>query len=301
MNGRNRGFALILVIWSLVLLASLATGFSHAVRHETRVAADMSAIARAEATATAALNTTVLALGSSDREARWQADGRTHLIPWPGATVTVRVQSESGRIDINRSPPELLAGLFSQLLTGSDPEALADAVIDWRDKDDIPGPAGAEKEAYSQAGYAYEPSNGAFYSVNELSQVMGFDSAMVETVKPYLTVHSGQPRINAASADLVVLAAIPEVDRATAQAFIEQRESVLAGDGELDYSLLRNGRRYLDTRRGNRLFALDIEVSLVDGLKRRERALVRLDRRQGYSLLARETRPARATPGVAPP
>ena len=45
------GFALILVIWALVLLTSLATGFALAIRHEIRVAGDMASIAQAEATA----------------------------------------------------------------------------------------------------------------------------------------------------------------------------------------------------------------------------------------------------------
>jgi general secretion pathway protein K len=298
LNARRRGFALILVIWSLVLLASLATGFSHAVRQETRVASDLSAIAHAEAAATGALHTAVLALSTASREDRWQTDNQPHAIPWPGASVTVRVRSESGRIDINRAPPELLAGLFSQLFPDSDSASLADALIDWRDKDERPGAAGAEQEAYSQAGYAYGPSNSAFYSVNELSQVIGFNSTMVETAKPYLTVHSRQPRINAISADLVVLTAVPEVDQASAQAFIEQRENALAGDGDLDYSLLSKGRRYLDTRRDNRLYALDLEVRLNDGLMRHEHAVVRLDRRQGYTLLARETRPISKTAEV---
>jgi hypothetical protein len=131
---------------------------------------------------------------------------------------------------------------------------------------------------------------------------MGFNSTIVETAKPYLTVHSRQPRVHAASADLIVLTSIPEVDQATAQAFIEQREDALAGDGDPDYSLLRNGRRYLDTRRGNKLFALEIEVRLDEGLKRSEHAVVRLDRRQGYTLLARETRPVGdATREITPP
>ena len=121
---------------------------------------------------------------------------------------------------------------------------------------------------------------------------------MVETAKPYLTVHSRQPRINAISADLVVLAAVPEVGQDSAQAFIEQREIALAGDGDLDYSLLSKGRRYLDTRRDNRLYALDLEVRLNDGLMRREHAVVRLNRRQGYTLLARETRPISKTAEV---
>jgi general secretion pathway protein K len=289
MNRRKQGFALILVIWSLVLLSSLAGGFAYAVRHEARVAADMESIARAEAIATAVLHTAVLALSNTDPEQRWQADSQTHLIPWPGASSKVRVRSESGRIDLNRAPRELLAGLFSELFADADPNALADAVIDWRDSDDRPEPAGAELNTYIQAGYRYGPPNDPFDSVNELSQVIRFDSEMLARAGDYLTVYSRQPRINAASADLVALAAVPGIDRDKAQEFIAHRERVLAEGGTLDYTALATGRRFLDTRPGGKYLSLDIEVVLDEGLRRREHAVIQLDRARGYRLLARET------------
>ena len=298
MRPQDRGFALILVIWSLVLLSSLAGGFAFAVRHEARVAADMESIARTEAAATAALHTAVLALGTTDREDRWQADTQAHQVPWPAATITVRVQSESGRIDINRSPRELLAGLFSQLFPDADPDALADAVVDWRDRDDRPGPAGAEQDAYIQAGYTYTPPNNAFDSVSELSQVIGFNGEMVDEAGPYLTIYSQQPRINITSAELLVLAAVPGIDRDMAEAFIAQRERVLAQGGTLDHTPLRTGMRYLDTRPSGKFLSLDIEVRLDEGLGRREHAVIRLDRARGYRLLARETRPVSPAPDL---
>lgn len=301
MNRRTRGFALILVIWSLVLLASLAGGFAYAVRHEARVAADMESIARAEAIATAVLNTAVLALSSTDPEQRWQADSQTHLIPWPGATSKIVVRSESGRIDLNRASRELLIGLFSQLFSDADPEALADAVIDWRDSDDRPGPAGAERDAYLSAGYRYVPHNAPFDSVNELGRVIRFDGEMVTMAVDYLTVYSRQPRVNATSADLVVLAAVPGIDRDQAEAFIAHRERILSEGGALDYTALRNGRRFLDTRPGGKYLSLDIEVVLDEGLERHEHAVIHLDRKRGYRLLARETRPVTVEPGGEEP
>lgn len=300
MIAHHRGFALILVIWSLVLLASLATGFAYAVRHQARVAADVADVARAEAAATAALHTMVLTLGMSDREARRQSDIGIHRVAWPQADITVQVKSESGRIDVNRAPRELLAGLFALLLPDANPEALADALIDWRDRDDRPGPAGAEQAAYAEAGYVYGPANTAFYSVNELSQVIGFDSRIVETVRPYLTVYSRQPRLNAASADLIALQAIPGIDQAAAQAFIAQRDNALANGDEVDYTPLRDARRYVNTRPGDRLLSLDIEVRLDDGFRRHEHAVLRLNRRGGHTLLAREARFTAATPEAGP-
>jgi general secretion pathway protein K len=296
MKPRDRGFALILVIWSLVLLSSLAGGFAYAVRHEARVAADIESIARAEAAAVAGLHTAVLSLASSNPADRWQADTRLHEVPWPGAVIKVKVRSESGRIDLNRSPQVLLAGLFAQLFPDGDAEALADAVIDWRDRDDRPGPAGAERDTYVQAGYSYTPKNLPFDSVGELSRVIGFDSAMVARASAHLTVNSHQPRINVASADLLVLAAVPGISRDDAETFVAHRERVLAEGGALDYTALRNGMRYLDKRPGSRFLSIDIEVRLTEGLMRRERAVIRLEPARGYQLLARETRPVGLEP-----
>lgn len=291
MKRRQRGFALVLVIWSLIVLTSLATGFALAVRQEIRVAGDVAAIARAEAVATAALHATALALNSPDPEARWQADTRTHQIPWPDAQVSVRVSSESGRIDLNRAPRELLLGLFEQFSPAETAERLTDALIDWRDRDDEAGPAGAEAREYARAGYRYGPANGPLNSVSELKRVLGFDARIVETVMPYLTVHSRRPRINVLSADLVVLLSVPEMDRETAWTLITERERALAEGGRMDLTAFRSGRRYLEARPNDRILAVDIDVRLDDGLRRRERAVIALNRLRGYLLLARQTRP----------
>lgn len=305
MSRRNstpqKGFAMILVIWSMVMLASLGSGFSLAVRHEVRVASDTADIAHAEAAATAALNTAVLAFGSEDAETRWYSNNEPHQVDWPSASITVRAQSENGRIDLNHAPRELLVGLFEQLYAGTNAQELADAVIDWYDRDDDALQGGSEKRIYSSAGYAYTPPNMPFSSINELSQVIGFDGAMVTRARPYLTVYSFQPRINAASADLVTLSAVPGIDRDEAEAFVAERNRTLAEGGTLDYTALRNGRRYLDTldtRPDHMWLSLDIDVRLTDGLVRREHAVILLNRARGYNLLLRETQPVapEATP-----
>lgn len=293
------GFALILVIWALVMMSSLATGFAYAVRHEIRVAGDLAAIARAEAASTAALHAAVLAISSGEPEERWIADGQAHELAWADATVTVRVQATSGRIDLNSAPRPLLIGLLIQLFPDADHDALADAIVDWRDKDDRPEPNGAEDVEYERAGYAYVPPNRPFHSVNELSQVMGFDSRRMEALMPYLTVHGRRDRIHAATADLITLASIPGIGRAEAGEFIARREIALADGEALDMTPLRRGARYLDSRVDNKSYSLLIQVSLPDGLARRERVELQLQRKDGFSVLAREALPpAIATSGA---
>ena len=295
MKRQSRGFALILVIWALVLLTSLATGFALAIRHEIRVAGDMTSIAQAEATASAALHTTAFMLSIAEPADRWKADNRWRPIPWPDAAVAVRLQSESGKIDINLAPRELLDGLFSQFMSAARSEALTDALLDWRDGDDDPEPSGAEQDAYSRAGYTYGPANASFNSVNELGRVLGFDYRTVEQLKPYLTVYSKRPRINVFGADEVVLMATPGIDRETATQILAQRDRALDEGGRMDIGALRNGRRYLENRPNDRLLSVDIDVRMADGFMRRERAVIRLHRTRGYNLLARETLPVGPT------
>jgi hypothetical protein len=98
---------------------------------------------------------------------------------------------------------------------------------------------------------------------------------------------------------LLVLAAVPGINRSDAETFVAHREHVLAEGGKLDYTALRNGMRYLDTRPGGRFLSIDIEVRLSGGLTRREHAVIRLATPGGYRLLARETHPAGLEPDDA--
>ncbi len=301
MRLHHQGFALILVIWALVLMSSLATGFAYAVRHEIRVAGDLVAIARAEAASAAALHAAVLAISSGEPEERWIADGQAHELVWADATVTIRVEATSGRIDLNKAPRPLLIGLLIQLFPDADHDALADAIVDWRDSDDRPEPNGAEDVEYERAGYAYVPPNRPFHSVNELSQVMGFDSRRMEALMPYLTVHGRRDRIHAATADLITLASIPGIGRAEAEEFIERREIALAEGETLDMTPLRRGARFLDSRIDSKAYSLLIQVSLPDGMTRGERVELEVQRKGGFTVLAREAlSTAIGKPGTAP-
>lgn len=293
---RKRGFALILVIWALVLMVSLASGFSFAVRHELRAAADLETTARAEAAATGALHTAVLKLGDRDPDNVWQADGNRRQVRWPDATIAVTVSSESGRIDINRAPRDVLFGLFAQFFSANQAERLTAALLDWRDNDDRQRPGGAERREYAAIGQR-GPANAPFSSVRELRQVIGFNRQVVEAVAEYLTVYAGTPRIDAASADVVTLLSVPGIDRDAAEQFIAQRDAGSDSDIRNSFRLLRSGSRYLVLGGKSAVLAIDIDVKLDGGFKRRERAVIRLVPSRGYTLMARESVPIVATDG----
>lgn len=292
MPARNQGFALILVIWSLVILLGLGTGFAMAVRHETRVATDTLRSAESDAIAIATRHLAVLALNRQDPDARWIPDGRWRDLRWGEANVTLRLRSESGRIDVNRAPRAVLVGLLELVAPTGDPEALADTLIDWRDRDDRPSPSGAEAEDYRAAGLDYGPANRPLVSVNELSRVLGFDDEMIDALRPYVTVHSRRPRVNAMSAEPTVLAALPGIDSITAEQFVQLRDAALDGGENPPLTMLKEGRRFVEMHLDNRVVAMDIVVTLPDKTRQAEQLVIALGRNGSYTLLARETRPS---------
>lgn len=266
MHRRNRGFALVLVIWSLVIMLGLSAGFAMAVRHETRVAHDLVDMTRLDATAIAARNLALLALNRQDAEQRWRPDGETRTIQYDGMQIAVRVRSETGRIDLNRAPRQVIVGLIEQLAPERDPQALADAMIDWRDRDDRRSEYGAEQDDYRNAGRGYTPPNQPFRSIHELGQVLGFDAELARLMRPYVSVHSQRPRINAMSAEAVVLAAIPDVDLPTAEQFVFARAQAIRAGTPPPVDMLRGGRRFIEMRLDVRTLLMDIAVLPDDGL-----------------------------------
>lgn len=291
MTRRTRGFALILTIWAMLLLSGLAASLAFAVRVETQAAIAVVDQLRGEAIVEAGIRRAILALAAATPTARWLTDGRRYPIRWPGAKLSVRLRSESGKIDLNFAPAELLGGLFRTVLDDDiDSEALASAVIDWRDRDQHSSVRGAEAPAYVSAGRDYVPADGPLMSVAELGQVLGFTSNMVERLRPYVSVHSRRPRVDALAADAVVLGAIPGIDADTARRFVEQRDNSMNQGDKIDFSILDGGRRYLEFRPTASVLEITSTAQLDSGASAQRVAVVRVRPGSGrYQILLQQS------------
>ena len=103
-------------------------------------------------------------------------------------------------------------------------DRLTQAIIDWRDQDELPRLNGAEREEYEQAGAPVLPANRPFAEVSELKYVLGMTKEIFEQMEPYLTtVSSGRINVNAAPEP--VLAALPGFTPTTVAAVLRNRES----------------------------------------------------------------------------
>lgn len=227
-HGHEAGVALLLVLWVLLLLTAIALSFSYSTRVGVQSTQNLIELARLKTLANAGVQRAIHELLRTDAE-RWQADGREHTFSLDDARIVVVLRDEAARIDLNAAPDALLASLLrSAGLDAQTADALLDAILDWRDPDDLPRPLGAEREQYEAEGLEHVPANAPFTEVSELLWVRGITPALYRRLAPALTVHSGQAGIDSRVAERVVLMALPNVVEEDVDAFLATRAQLLA-------------------------------------------------------------------------
>ena len=206
----QRGVALVLVMWLVALLTALVGAYAATARIEYMQGRGLHGGVVAEAAARAGLEYAVSRVQSQDPDSAWVADGRPYRWTFGAAEVEIRVVDESARIDLNAADVPLLSALFQ--VVGAEPahaDAVAAAIVDWRDADDLTQPmGGAESPQYAQAGLPYGARNAPFDTVAEVEQVLGMDRALFKASEAHLTVFTGLPTPDQRFASSEVLQAL---------------------------------------------------------------------------------------------
>ena len=244
----RKGFALLAVLWVIVGLAALLLAAAllsrDAVAAATNRSDAMRAYWRAEdclSRARVAIEELTTADAAADRTTHvWTAldtlVSRSPLIASVDCELTLHPVGTV--LDVNQADRETLVRLFSAL-RASAPEALADAVLDWRDADHVPRSLGAERSWYAEQG-RHAPRDGAFADVRELTRVKGLET-LDGGLESLVGVESG--RVVLTRAPLAVLAALPGMSQ---EALVRIRELRSAGRAwtleELSALLSRAGR-----------------------------------------------------------
>lgn len=218
----ERGIALVLVLWVLVLLALMSAAFLATTRSEVTLVRARIDAAQAEAVADAGVHwaaARILAATFGDAaDGATPFDGRAEEIAIAGGTAEVRIQDVGGLVDLNGADADLLAGLLA--VAGAGPEdarMLADRIIDFRDPDERPGPDGAEDADYAAAGLAHDAKDGAFTRIDEIRQIPDMPPALASRLLPLVTVHSASHGIDPRVAPPRVLAALPGLGSAASR------------------------------------------------------------------------------------
>ena len=230
MKRRERGVALVLVMWVAILLTVIASSFIYEARTDMLVVRNSVSMARAEAATGAAVHRAIFELYRADNAPdAWRRDGAVREWTYEGIPIRIELRDESGKIDVNTAADPLLRGLLVSVgLNDDDASKLLDAILDWRDPDTLKRVNGAEEPEYRAAGLAYRPANAPFQAIEELQLVLGMRPHIYRRIAPLVTVFSRQTGINSTLASRDVLLAIPGVTTAVVDAYIVRREEARA-------------------------------------------------------------------------
>ena len=231
MPGRSRGVALVIVLWITVLLATIALGMGQDSRTESLLVRNQLALAKARGLADGAVERAMYEhLRPPFPEKTWFPNGAVHGWEEDGARIAASIAYESGRIDVNFAREPLLKGLLMSAagLKLEDAEVIVDAIMDWRDPDELKRTKGAEAPDYKAAGRNYLPANANFETIEELQRVLGMTPELYAKIADLITVHSRQPGIDPGGASRGVLLSIPSLTPEVVDDYIQRRDAARA-------------------------------------------------------------------------
>lgn len=229
---RQRGIALVIVLWLCVFLTVIGAAFAFSMRNEALASRNAVSLAQARAIADGAIDRTTFELLRPRAINSWKPDGAPHRWTDGDTLVIASARDESSKLDLNTGAEPLIKSLFVNVggLDDQEASAIVDAIADWRDADDLRRPNGAEAADYRAANSQYSPSNAGFESVGELSRVLGVTPAIYERVAGSLTVHSRQAGANPLTANRDTLLAFPAATPEVVDDYITRRDEALANE-----------------------------------------------------------------------
>jgi general secretion pathway protein K len=187
---RSRGFVLLIVLWTLGLLALLGTRLTATARLQLRLAAEARDEADAETAADGGIRQAMFVLLGGGEVG---STGQPMRVRVGEAVVEIVADDEAGKINPNTASRDVLRGLL--VAVGVDqPHAarLAGEIADWRTRGQVSVLGGPKIDAYRDRRLPYRSGDHAFYSVDELGLVADMTPDILNRLRPWLSVfHEG--------------------------------------------------------------------------------------------------------------
>lgn len=301
---RERGIALLAVLWAVTLLELMALALTNTVQDEVRTATYRKEAAQAYAIACGGLEAAILALAYPPPENAeqppfwiWKKGQREGFVPFQGGRARLLIENESGKVDLNASSRAQVVRLFeARGLNAPAAEELAGAIVHWRTTDQPDDPdVQALDEYYQRAGI--HPRHGRFQSVEEVLNVRGMSREIfygtVEVsrqgtiqqkygVGDDLTVTYGAAPVNVNYASEYALRSAPGVGPDLAKAIISERRrepfrSVTEIGDRTAMLLPDESLAYLTTGEGNAYSIVSEGEIAGSRVRRAVKALIQID------------------------
>jgi len=260
----RRGMVLVIVLWTIALLAGLAMAASTTFRGFAGIVTVDRDRIRADALLTAGLEAAAGVLAASSDRA---VDGVETAVTLPTGAVRARLRDEGGRIDIGKAPVEVLVSLL-RFIGARGAQDIAQEIVEWRDPGAASRPSGASP---SPAQGADKPAVAPFTDVRLLARIHGMTPELVTALTPLTTVF-GSETVNPMTASADVLAALPGVDRERVGAILETRRRFPTDPARLE-GILGPAQKYVQVK-PQQAVSVELAARLADGFGAAARAVI---------------------------
>lgn len=246
-ENRAAGMALIAVLWIVAALSIMVTGLTATVRQQIQAVGTQRDQATGQALAEAAVNLVLQQMQASKDQ---RVDGITSVkVDYAGVPMDVEVAPLSGLISLNGADAAQLAALLQTAggLPAGDAQALATALVDWRD-----ARADGDGVTLQQAR--------RFEAPEDLLLVPGMDYALYARIAPLVSADLlGVNRVNPAAAPPGVLAVLAQGNEGRVEQYLNQR-----GSGQPGADTSAFNQAFIGTGGAN-LYRLRVKVPLDAG------------------------------------
>ena len=169
----NKGLILVAVLWMVALMTAIAAIVGQTSRLNLKMAVSATDEVRCKWACRAGTENAIAILAEDLRDTdclldTWSdSEEDFNDVVLERCRYSVRVTDEAGKLNINTVTKEQLMALPNM------DEAIADAILDWRDGDDDPQAQGAEAGYYENLPVPYKIRNGPLRTIRELLRVKG--------------------------------------------------------------------------------------------------------------------------------
>lgn len=179
------GFALLIVLWVIAILALIDTAIIARSRTSTRLEENLQAIAYAESAADGGVAEAIFRLQNK----QWTPNA-AYTIKIGVAQLNIQLRNEATRINPNRVTWDLLRLLMINLgVDDVTSTRIAKSIVDYRNRATTSLLGGQTVARYVDAGLPYGPSNRPFESLDELGLVIGMTPDLLARIEPYLSIY----------------------------------------------------------------------------------------------------------------
>ncbi|MBM3564362.1 MAG: general secretion pathway protein GspK [Alphaproteobacteria bacterium] len=284
---KRAGFALLAVIWGVGIISLLVVSFMKTGRLRLQTAHNIASAMQANYIADGVVNLTTLTLiaqrnanAALPQNASIYAGAPRYCV-FEGAAIAVAVEDESGKVDLNTAPPELL----EMTLVGLGVEARAaksvvQSILAFR----MPPAVLGQPETSPPSDKPFGPKRAPFETVLELDQVEGVSPPLFRDLLPVATTYSHNAGVDARASPPALFAALAGLRLADVQAL-----------RAVPYpnALNRNDRRFpaqFNLQGGQSAFLIHVEALLATGQTVARDAILDLSPTSGRPFAFREMR-----------